>query len=157
MYEDQFLHEENLSDIQKTIIEKFKSNYQLGVSSDLKKMRKSTFAICPRGKIHSWTPTFYHAISVGAIPVVISDSWVLPFHQIIHEEDLIVRVRESQVKQLDLILEETMIDEVTLKTKRRGVARHWRDFLQWDYIAYNFLLTLKLRMRNLMDKFSLSE
>ena len=61
-------------------------------------MLRSLFCLCPRGDTPS-TSRFYDAIAAGCIPVVISDSFEMPFTSTIDYKGAFVKVLENDMLQ----------------------------------------------------------
>ena len=65
----------------------------------------SKFVVAPRGhSLHS--SRLLEAMAAGAVPVVVSDNWVLPFEHddLLHWDDLVVRIPEAAVDNITNIL-----------------------------------------------------
>lgn len=56
---------------------------------------RSRFAVVPRGGgLHSFR--FVEVLAAGAIPVVMSDYWVIPFSEVVNPDSYCIRVKESE-------------------------------------------------------------
>ena len=61
------------------------------------------FSLCPRG----YGPTsfrLYESISLGSIPVYISDDFLLPFKELIDWDKIALLIRPREIKQIDKII-----------------------------------------------------
>lgn len=75
-------------------------------------MQKSTFALCPRG-YGKTSFRICEALQYGAIPVYISDDFILPFNKDFNEYGVLVS--NNEVKNLDKILSDIPLCDVHKK------------------------------------------
>lgn len=84
-----------------------------------KLMRRSKFALCPRG-FGTTSFRLSEAMEFGCIPVYISDVFSLPFSNLIDVNDYCVLVKESEIATLHerlLSIPETEIDRLRIRIK----------------------------------------
>jgi len=87
----------------------------------------SQFALCPRGNGY-YSYRIMEAISAGAIPVILSDRYVLPFHEILDWKSFAVMIPESNVRHTVSILRSLSAQEI----------KAMRCTLRWVYRTYFF-------------------
>jgi hypothetical protein len=102
----------------------------------------SKFCFAPRGDTMS-CKHLYNAIAVGCVPIVISDSWKLPFANIIPWPQMIIRWNESSVynatkfnDQLDQL--NSMNNATYLALKK--VLLQWRNALMFEPVEFGKLI-----------------
>ena len=90
-------------------------------------MACSRFVLAPRGHmLHS--SRLLEALSIGAVPVVVSDGWVLPFeHDLVDWAAVAIRVAEADAGRVADILR-TVSDERWCAMQRAG-RRAYADIL----------------------------
>ena len=90
-------------------------------------MACSRFVLAPRGHmLHS--SRLLEALSIGAVPVVVSDGWVLPFeHDLVDWAAVVIRVAEADAGRVADILR-TVSDERWCAMQRAG-RRAYADIL----------------------------
>lgn len=66
-------------------------------------MQNATFCLVPRGR-RLGSYRFLEALSVGCIPVLLSNDWVKPFHEVIDWKQVVVDADERQLFQLPELL-----------------------------------------------------
>ena len=74
-------------------------------------MRRAHFALAPRGDAH-FTFRFFEAMAAGLIPVVLSDSWALPFAELIDWSDVAILVPEARLHGIPSILANMTLHQV---------------------------------------------
>ena len=95
-------------DIKITNLSSMKSeftNEQFDSYRDL--ISESYFSLCPRG----YGPTsfrLYESISLGSVPIYISDDFFLPFKELIDWENLAVLIKPREIKKIPRILNKLM-------------------------------------------------
>lgn len=85
--------------------------------------RNSTFTLCPAG-YGRWTYRFFQSITWGSIPVLISDSYVLPFSDRIPYSDFCLRIKESDFDQIDDIIRSISSDTIKKMQNNLKKAQH---------------------------------
>jgi len=85
-------------------------------------MRASEFAFVPRGD-SLFSYRFLEAASFGAIPVVMSDGWVLPFDRIVNWADAALHLPENQVPAVSGILDK--FSEARCHEMRIALTEAW--------------------------------
>ncbi|KAG0601613.1 hypothetical protein M758_11G126000 [Ceratodon purpureus] len=90
-----------------------------------KLMKTSRFCICPGGyEVNS--PRIVEAIYNECVPVIIADSFVLPFSDVLNWEAFSLHVKESDIPNLKIILQNvTMENYTTMQKKVSQVQRHF--------------------------------
>lgn len=81
------------------------TNEQFYTYRDL--ISKSYFSLCPRG----YGPTsfrLYESISLGTVPIYISDNFFLPFKELIDWENLAVLIKPKEIRKIPRILNKLM-------------------------------------------------
>jgi len=86
--------------------------------------KKSKFTLCPRG-ICCWTFRLFEAILCGSIPVILSDSYLKPFPDIIPWDSFSITLPESELGNVDNYL--TGINDKTLLelSENLNANQHW--------------------------------
>lgn len=103
-------------------------------------LSRSQFAAVPRGAgLHSYR--FVEAMSCGAIPVVLSDDWVLPFSELIDWSQIIVKWNETDVRLLPQYLRTTNSSAVSAQ-RQLVIATYEQHF---HNIEHAMLQSLMLR------------
>ena len=68
----------------------------------------SYFSICPRGFIYLRHFRLYESIGLGSVPVYISDTFVLPFSEIIDWSKLAVIIKPNEINKIPKIINEIL-------------------------------------------------
>ena len=96
------------------------------------------------------------SLAAGAVPVIISDDWVLPFHEEISWSTCAVFVLQRRVLDVPRILRAISDEEVE---KRETACAHIQDsyFSEWTYAsaATSMLEYLERRFRRIEPPLSL--
>ncbi len=85
-------------------------------------LRRSKFVLCPRGTGAS-SFRLQETLTVGRVPVIISDEWVPPVG--IDWEGCAIRVRESEVGTIPALLESREADFPVLSARARQAYQDW--------------------------------
>lgn len=88
-------------------------------------MKTSRFCICPGGyEVNS--PRIVEAIYNECVPVIIADSFVLPFSDVLNWEAFSLHVKESDIPNLKVILQNVTMETYTsMQKKISQVQRHF--------------------------------
>jgi hypothetical protein len=99
----------------------------------------STFTLCPRG-ITSWSFRMFESILCGSIPVILSDSLIKPFSDIIPWDYFTLSFPESSLANIPELLENIQPETI------RGLSAHLQKNQHW-FTAQGLLrlVTLKLQ------------
>merc|ERR1712125_196375 len=92
-----------------------------GAASHLRLLKNTRFAIAPRGA-HAYSHYFVEAACAGAVPVILSDTFVPPFSEAggIDPTGFSVLIPESQWSSLPSILR-TYSDQAVCQLKRAAI------------------------------------
>jgi hypothetical protein len=69
----------------------------------IKLIEKSMFSLCPRGTGHS-SIRLFETMSMGSIPIIISDNFIKPLETYLNWDDFSVTVKESDIHNIPKIL-----------------------------------------------------
>ncbi|KAJ7523289.1 hypothetical protein O6H91_18G045500 [Diphasiastrum complanatum] len=88
-------------------------------------MKKSKFCLCPGGyEVNS--PRIVEAIYNDCVPVIIADSFVLPFSDILDWSTFSIHVLEKDIPSLKIILESVSMEKyLRMQDRVRQVQRHF--------------------------------
>ena len=109
-------------DIKITNLSSMKSeftNEQFDSYRDL--ISESYFSLCPRG----YGPTsfrLYESISLGSVPIYISDDFFLPFKELIDWENLAVLIKPKEIKKIPLVTHDRLTELVKLLKNKESKA-----------------------------------
>lgn len=91
-------------------------------------MVQSKFVAAPRGD-NPFSYRFTEALSAGAIPVLLSDEWVLPFRrELVHWDDCVITIPEKEVAYAATIL--AAMDDETRCQRRRYCYHIYQSYMQ---------------------------
>ena len=99
-------------------------------------IERSIFSLCPRGSSPS-SVRFWESLSAGAIPILISDDWVLPEWD---WDNTLVRIPESDVAELTSETLLKMLQQKDVESMRNNCLLAWEKFNSKkfkDYILEN--------------------
>ncbi|CAF0762871.1 unnamed protein product [Brachionus calyciflorus] len=111
--------------------------------SDL--LNNSIFCLIPRGR-RLGTYRFLEALKVGCIPVLLSDSWVLPFSEVIDWNKAVVWGKESEITQLTSYLREIKEEDI-IRMKKYSFYFYNKYFSSIDKIVNTTIHILIKRIR----------
>ena len=77
-------------------------------------LSRSRFSLCPRG-IGANSFRFWESLEAGAIPILISDQLVLPYH--IDWEKTIIRIKESEINNIPDVINSISIEQEQIMRK----------------------------------------
>ena len=99
----------------------------------IKSIQSSVFSLCPEGYF-PWSPRFYDAIQLGAIPLILADNIVLPFERFIDWPSFSAKMNVSNIENMiDLV---QRIDNLIQYTTRKLTnAQPYADAFRWPYSA----------------------
>lgn len=101
-------------------------------------MSKSIFALCPRG-VGSTSFRLAEAMEFGCIPVYISDTFSLPFDKIINWDNIIVKVKPTEINSLYNTLSSKASNSQWLYTRQLNVKKIYEDYFKMDKCAKTIL------------------
>ena len=88
---------------------------------------KSQFILAPRGH-NLYSMRAFEAMSMGVIPIIISDDWVLPFEEVINWSQVSVRLSELELESLPARLASMTIEQVC--QMRKNAFEAYRRYLE---------------------------
>lgn len=102
-------------------------------------MRSSVFCMVAKGDSYS-SSSFYHAVAVGCIPIVISDWFVFSFPWAVEYEQFVIRLSERDFTtdpnaSLDYIRDTIGQDKIKLRQMRDSMHR-FRRMLSYEPVVY---------------------
>lgn len=104
-------------------------------------MLQSKFALCPAG----WSANSYRlfeAMSLGIVPVIISDDWILPKGPQWKDFSLIIRKKDIQNLE-DIILEKESEFAAMGSKARKAFEKYFEDTVFFEYIISNCIAIKK--------------
>ena len=96
-------------------------------------IQSSAFYLCPEG-FYPWSPRFYDAIQLGAVPLVLADNIVLPFERFIDWLSFTAKVNVSNTENLINLVQRIDNLEQYITQKLINVDPY-RDAFKWPYSA----------------------
>jgi len=110
-------------------------------------MRDSILVLCPAGAGKN-TIRLYEIMSMGRIPVLVSDEWILPFEDEIDYDDFVLRVKEDQADIADEIItnwfKSQSYDELLRKCKKNREI--WQKYFSINgYISQIFKILARYK------------
>lgn len=94
-------------------------------------IRSTIFHLCPEG-FSPWSPRLYESISLGAIPLILADSIVLPFERFIDWRSFSTKINVTQVDNiLDLIRKIEHFEDY-IEQKLKNASSYFHAF-RWPY------------------------
>ena len=94
-------------------------------------IRSTIFSLCPEG-FFPWSPRFFDAVQLGAIPLVLADNIVLPFERFIDWPSISAKVNVSNIRNMiDYIYQIDNFEEYT--KKKLTSAQPYADAFKWPY------------------------
>jgi hypothetical protein len=97
----------------------------------IESIQSSVFSLCPEGFL-PWSPRLYEAIQIGAIPIIMADSIVLPFERFIDWQSFSVKINVSNIGNMTHIDSRIKHFEHYIKRKLSS-ARPYVHAFQWPY------------------------
>ena len=101
-------------------------------------MNNSIFALCPRG-VGSTSFRLAEAMQFGCIPVYISDTFSLPFEDKINWDNIIIKIKPTEVSKLHKTLESKASNHGWLISRQNNVKKVYNDFFKMDKCAATIL------------------
>lgn len=101
-------------------------------------MSNSIFALCPRG-VGSTSFRLAEAMEYGCIPVYISDTFSLPFEKVINWDNVIVKVKPTEINSLYNSLCSKAANTQWLYTRQLNVKKIYDDYFKMDKCADTIL------------------
>lgn len=101
-------------------------------------MRASLTVLCPRGDGMN-SIRFYEALSMGRIPILISDGCVLPFEELICYDRFVIRIAEQDVCHTPELIEEWIRQKKStddIMQRCREAREAWEQLLAPERIIY---------------------
>ncbi len=95
----------------------------------LQSLAESWMAVCPRGTGVN-TYRFFETLSMGRIPVLISDDCLLPFEDCIDYDEFILRIPEKDAGRAADIITDWLSDQTTARrlTRCRLARQTWEEY-----------------------------
>ena len=97
-------------------------------------MTNSIFALCPRG-VGSTSFRLSEAMQFGCIPVYISDTFSLPFENKINWDNIIVKVKPTEISKLHKTLQAKAANHNWLITRQNNVKKIYKEYFNIDKCA----------------------
>ena len=88
------------------------------------------YTLCVRGA-GNFSYRFYEALCMGRIPILIDTDTSLPFDKIIDWNNYIIKINESEIEQLPILISKNKIDPI-------NVRRMWEEYLSPEGYMKNF-------------------
>ena len=112
---------------------------------DYKKLLENIiFSLIPRGfGLHSYR--LVESMAAGTIPIIISDNFVLPFEEIINWNEFSIRVMESQINKIPLIIQKYSKKDLNLM-QIKSLQIYNMYFISWKSIIKYVIEILKKRL-----------
>lgn len=86
---------------------------------------RSKFSLCPGGAGPN-TIRFWESLGAGAIPVLLSDTYELPEHEL--WEEAIIQIKEPDVNNIENVLKEITDEQILhMRTKCISIYDHFKD------------------------------
>ena len=101
-------------------------------------MKNSIFALCPRG-VGSTSFRLAEAMQFGCIPVYISDTFSLPFEDKINWDNIIVKIKPTEVSKLHKTLATKATNPAWLISRQNNVRKVYNDFFKMEKCAETIL------------------
>lgn len=102
---------------------KTRREYCINISDNL-------YTLCVRGA-GNFSYRFYEALCMGRIPILIDTDTSLPFDKIIDWNNYIIKINESEIEQLPILISKNKIDPI-------NVRRMWEEYLSPEGYMKNF-------------------
>ena len=94
-------------------------------------IRSTVFSLCPEG-FFPWSPRFYDALQLGAIPLILADNIVLPFERFIDWPSISAKINVSNIeKMINLVQDINNFGEYM--RKKLSNAQEYTYAFQWPY------------------------
>lgn len=109
-------------------------------------MKNSTFCLVPRGR-RLGSFRFLESLEVGCIPVILSDDWVKPFHELIDWRNVVVDGSEKEL----LLLPEKLHNihgEKIINMREKSKLVHQKYFRSVERIVFSTFSIISDRIRN---------
>ena len=99
-------------------------------------LNRSKFVLCPRGT-NPGTFRFYEAMECGAIPVYISNQFILPYQDEVNWDDCCVRITPDQMKNIPEIL--SSISDDRQARMRKAISSFVSQYLTYEKMYKNII------------------
>nr|XP_026693130.1 probable glycosyltransferase At5g11130 [Ciona intestinalis] len=106
-------------------------NRILKPSAYIEKLKKAKFCLIFRGK-EGWSPRLVEAISMGCVPVIISDHYHLPLQGIVEWSKIAIILPEAQISDLKKVL--LLVSSTQLYEMQQYIKSVYHHFI-WNYPA----------------------
>ena len=88
-----------------------------GQTSYTNLIKNSSFSLLPRANGFALSYRMVESMNMGSIPVIISDGYILPFHDLLDYNSFSLRIPEQQIRQLETFLKDALPQADTLQTE----------------------------------------
>ena len=94
-------------------------------------IQSTVFVLCPEG-FFPWSPRFYDALQLGAIPLVLADNIVLPFERFVDWPSISAKINVSNIEDMiNLVQRIDNFDEYM--TKKLIKIQQYAEAFRWPY------------------------
>ena len=97
----------------------------------IESIQSSVFSLCPEG-FFPWSPRFYEAMQIGAIPLILADNIVLPFERFIDWPSISAKINVSNIKNITSYVHRIDNFEQYIEGKLSNTLPYMQAF-QWPY------------------------
>ena len=101
-------------------------------------MSNSIFALCPRG-VGSTSFRLAEAMEYGCIPVYISDTFSLPFEKKINWDNIILKIKQTEINSLYKILTSKAENHHWLLARQQNIAKIYKEYFTMDACSATIL------------------
>lgn len=107
-------------------------------------LRKSFLTLCPAGTGKN-SIRFFETLSMGRIPVLISDNCVLPFENEINYDDFIIRIDEKDAGVSSQIIEKWLTENSfeQIKEKCKKARSVWEEYFTYNNALWYIIKSLQ--------------